>query len=96
MAKRDDPCIKVCRYDPAGLCLGCHRTKAEVKGWKRLDAPQRAAILTRIAPLMAGGGGAPKKLRKLDRKIAKLSRKLDRLRAERGELAGVGKADPTT
>jgi len=87
MSKHDDPCVKICRFTPAGLCLGCHRSKAEVKGWKRMEEGERQAILARIAPLMAVMGRPGKKQRKLDRKIAKLSAKLAKLRAERASLA---------
>lgn len=96
----DNPCIGLCRFGGDGACLGCHRTKAEVKGWKRLSDAAKAAINDRIAQ---GGqqavqadpteGKAPRKrLRKLDRKIGKLESKLAALRAERDRVAGVGPA----
>ena len=31
---RYTPCIKVCKYDDEGYCLGCSRTKEEVQGWR--------------------------------------------------------------
>ena len=32
------PCVSVCRLDEAsGLCVGCHRTLAEIGAWSRLD-----------------------------------------------------------
>ncbi|AWK85811.1 DUF1289 domain-containing protein [Azospirillum thermophilum] len=87
-----NPCIKLCRFDAAGTCLGCRRTRAEVKGWKRLPEDVRAAINDRIRT--AGVTGPPqrkrkdeaKRLRKLARKIAKLEAKLTALRAERDGL----------
>lgn len=91
----DNPCIGLCRFGGDGACLGCHRTKAEVKGWKRLSDAAKAAIMDRIAK----GGGPPaegkaprKRLRKLDRKIGKLESKLAALRAERDRVAGTGPA----
>jgi len=83
-----DPCVKVCKFDAAGLCRGCFRTRAEVRGWKRLPDDDRRAILARVRPLMdaAAGKGGGKRRRKLDKKIAKLEKKLEALRAERGAL----------
>ena len=100
----DNPCIGLCRFGGDGACLGCHRTKEEVKGWKRLSDAAKAAINDRIAQggRQAGRqavqadpaeGKAPRKrLRKLDRKIGKLESKLAALRAERDRVAGAGPA----
>lgn len=95
-AKMDsgNPCIGLCRFGGDGNCLGCHRTKAEVKGWKRLGNAAKAAINARIAANSRRGieaGPAEekvprKRLRKLDRKIGKLEAKLALLREERGQL----------
>lgn len=95
----DNPCIGLCRFGGDGACLGCHRTKAEVKGWKRLCDAAKAAINDRIANGSRQAqadpveGKAPRKrLRKLDRKIGKLESKLAALRAERDRMAGAGPA----
>lgn len=90
-----NPCIGLCRFGGQGACLGCHRTKAEVKGWKRLSDAAKAAINERIRQgmqaVVAANGKAPRKrLRKLDRKIDKLEAKLAALRAERDTMAGAG------
>ena len=79
-----NPCTKVCRFDAAGECLGCFRTKAEVKRWKHLPDEAKAAINQRIQ--VRGGTvtkGVAKRRKKLDKKIRKLEAKLDALRAER-------------
>lgn len=94
MAKRStgNPCNKVCAFDAAGLCRGCFRTRSEVRGWKHLSDAEKEAVNRRVRPLMAeasdrrGGKGKPKRLRKLDRKIAKLEKKLEALREERRAL----------
>ncbi|CAO3453292.1 DUF1289 domain-containing protein [Azospirillum largimobile] len=89
-----NPCIGLCRFGGQGACLGCHRTKAEVKGWKKLSDAAKAAINERIrqgmqAVAATAEGKAPRKrLRKLDRKIDKLEAKLAALRAERDAMAG--------
>lgn len=94
-----NPCIGLCRFGGQGACLGCHRTKAEVKGWKRLSDAAKAAVNERIrqgmqavtAAATATDVKAPRKrLRKLDRKIGKLETKLAALRAERDAMAGSG------
>ena len=55
-----DPCIKVCKY-PRDICIGCGRSKAEIKAWKKLDKPARRAVLAeadmRLLSLTAIGRG---------------------------------------
>lgn len=86
-----NPCIKVCRFDAAGRCLGCLRTRTEVKHWKRLPDATKAAINERVRALglgskKAGNKKAGKRLKTLDKKIGKLEAKLRALRAERAGL----------
>ena len=94
-----NPCIKVCRFDEAGQCIACLRTRTEVKQWKRLPDATKAAINERLraqggvvklktGKKKAGEKKAAKRLKKLDKKIRKLEAKLDALRAERFGLAG--------
>ncbi|MFI4933278.1 MAG: DUF1289 domain-containing protein [Caulobacterales bacterium] len=43
------PCIKVCVVDgESGLCMGCHRTLAEVAGWTRLTDALRETIMAEL------------------------------------------------
>jgi len=30
-----NPCIKICQFD-ADICVGCGRSKREIKAWKKL------------------------------------------------------------
>lgn len=91
-----NPCIKICRFSPEGICLGCHRSRSEVKGWKRLSREQRITINRRVRPLMmaaavdTGGRKRAKQLKTLDRKIAKLTARLDKARLKRAALMGGG------
>lgn len=52
------PCIKVCEFEQE-ICLGCGRSRAEIKGWKRLDKAERRALLAeadmRLLALAATG-----------------------------------------
>ncbi|TBU83798.1 DUF1289 domain-containing protein [Phytopseudomonas dryadis] len=39
-----DPCISVCKFTE-GICIGCGRSKAEIKNWKKLDKSERRALM---------------------------------------------------
>lgn len=39
-----NPCIKVCEFE-RDICLGCGRSRQEIKGWKRLDKSVRRVLL---------------------------------------------------
>lgn len=55
----DNPCVSLCELDDDGVCLGCGRTKQEIKSWKTLADEQRHDVNMR---LLATGR---KKVRKL-------------------------------
>lgn len=55
----DNPCVSLCELDGDGVCLGCGRTKQEIKCWKTLADEQRHDVNMR---LLATGR---KKVRKL-------------------------------
>jgi predicted Fe-S protein YdhL (DUF1289 family) len=40
------PCIDVCTFDgKTGLCIGCFRTRDEIRGWKKMTGHRRHQIL---------------------------------------------------
>ena len=40
------PCIGVCTLDfPTGACVGCGRTRSEIKNWPYLDGDAKRAAL---------------------------------------------------
>lgn len=42
----ESPCNGVCEMNPStGYCLGCFRTKEEIKGWDAASNAEREAIL---------------------------------------------------
>jgi uncharacterized protein len=44
------PCVKLCIVDgESGLCLGCHRTLAEVARWGALSEPERRTVMAELA-----------------------------------------------
>ncbi|MFK3969359.1 DUF1289 domain-containing protein [Pseudomonas sp. NPDC087358] len=53
-----DPCISLCKFDDA-ICLGCGRSKREIKSWKKMDKDEKRAVLAesamRLATLKAAG-----------------------------------------
>ena len=49
------PCVSVCRLDEAsGLCVGCHRTLAEIGAWARLDDDAKLQVWQAIEQRQAG------------------------------------------
>ena len=48
MTATKDPCIGVCKYTD-DICLGCGRTKREIKAWKKLDKDEKRAVLAESA-----------------------------------------------
>lgn len=58
--KRDEiqsPCVKLCVVHPEErICIGCHRSIAEISGWSRMTAEERAAVMAELpsrAPRLA-------------------------------------------
>jgi predicted Fe-S protein YdhL (DUF1289 family) len=48
--KAKSPCVDICKIDKSsGLCVGCLRTKSEIKLWKTLSKSERRAVIGRIA-----------------------------------------------
>jgi predicted Fe-S protein YdhL (DUF1289 family) len=46
MAAIESPCNKICTVDPMSrLCVGCGRSLAEIEGWIRFTAEERARIM---------------------------------------------------
>ena len=39
-----DPCISVCKFSN-NICLGCGRSKAEIKAWKKLDKGEQRLVM---------------------------------------------------
>ncbi|MCY0385702.1 DUF1289 domain-containing protein [Robbsia sp. Bb-Pol-6] len=44
------PCTNVCRLDveTRSHCIGCYRSRAEIKGWKTMDDAAKRAILATL------------------------------------------------
>ena len=48
MSSTKDPCIGVCKFTD-DICLGCGRTKREIKAWKKLDKDGKRTVLAESA-----------------------------------------------
>ena len=48
MRSTKDPCIGVCKFTD-DICLGCGRTKREIKAWKKLDKDAKRTVLAESA-----------------------------------------------
>lgn len=45
----DSPCVRICQIHPVhGICIGCHRTAAEIAGWPALAPEARRALLAEL------------------------------------------------
>ena len=43
-----DPCISLCKFTD-DICIGCGRSKREIKSWKKLDKDEKRAVLAEAA-----------------------------------------------
>lgn len=44
------PCIGVCMLDEDGLCMGCHRTTAEIARWLQMGDDERLHLMESVLP----------------------------------------------
>lgn len=62
MSSTQDPCISVCKFSD-DICVGCGRSKREIKAWKKLDKEDKRTVLAEAALrlLALGATGRRKK-----------------------------------
>lgn len=48
MSAAKDPCISLCKFSD-DICIGCGRSKREIKAWKKLDKAERRLVLAEAA-----------------------------------------------
>jgi predicted Fe-S protein YdhL (DUF1289 family) len=48
MSSTKDPCISVCKFSD-DICIGCGRTKREIRAWKKLDKDDKRIVLAESA-----------------------------------------------
>lgn len=39
-----NPCISLCKFNDE-ICIGCGRSKKEIKGWKKMGKDERKGVL---------------------------------------------------
>jgi predicted Fe-S protein YdhL (DUF1289 family) len=44
MGDTKDPCISICKFDDR-ICVGCGRSKDEIKGWKKMGKGEKREVL---------------------------------------------------
>jgi predicted Fe-S protein YdhL (DUF1289 family) len=53
-----NPCISLCKFDDE-ICIGCGRSKREIKSWKKMDKDEKRVVLVacaaRLIKLKASG-----------------------------------------
>jgi predicted Fe-S protein YdhL (DUF1289 family) len=42
------PCTKVCQIDLTGKCIGCKRTREQIKNWLRMTHEERFKIMQEL------------------------------------------------
>ncbi|MGU3308867.1 DUF1289 domain-containing protein [Pseudomonas sp. M5A4_2d] len=58
MSSTKDPCISICKFSD-DICVGCGRSKREIRAWKKLDKVDKRTVLAeaelRLLALAATG-----------------------------------------
>ena len=44
MSSTKDPCISICKFSD-DICVGCGRSKREIRAWKKLDKLDKRTVL---------------------------------------------------
>ncbi len=58
--KVDNPCVDLCKLKD-GICVGCGRSRDEIKRWKKLKNKKRKAVRQQAAERLANLGKANKR-----------------------------------
>lgn len=48
-ARVESPCIRRCTLDEDDICVGCHRSMAEIMAWQGMTDEERTQALARAA-----------------------------------------------
>jgi predicted Fe-S protein YdhL (DUF1289 family) len=63
MGDTKDPCISICKFDER-ICIGCGRSKDEIKAWKKMDKPHKREVLAEAEKRLKAMGGKTRKKKK--------------------------------
>ena len=53
MSSSKSPCTGLCKFTD-DICLGCGRSKKEIKAWKKLDKDERREVIDASKQRLAG------------------------------------------
>lgn len=45
----ESPCIKICKVDSNGICVGCYRSVEEISNWFKSTDAERQGIMESVA-----------------------------------------------
>lgn len=69
------PCTSVCKLSVVtGYCLGCWRTREEIKAWSAADTRERLTILAQLRERRRAAGVTNERDRRRGRRIRDVSR----------------------
>lgn len=60
MGDTKDPCISICKFDER-ICIGCGRSKEEIKGWKKMGKGKKREVLVEAERRLKEMGGIGRK-----------------------------------
>lgn len=58
-----NPCISLCKFDEE-ICLGCGRSKREIKSWKKMEKDEERSVLAESAQRLIKLKGAGRRKKK--------------------------------
>lgn len=58
-----NPCISLCKFDEE-ICLGCGRSKREIKSWKKMEKDEKRSVLAKSALRLIKLKGAGRRKKK--------------------------------
>lgn len=58
-----NPCISLCKFDEE-ICLGCGRSKREIKSWKKMEKDKKRSVLAESALRLIKLKGASRRKKK--------------------------------
>ncbi|KGF63031.1 MULTISPECIES: DUF1289 domain-containing protein [Pseudomonas] len=58
-----NPCISLCKFDEE-ICLGCGRSKREIKSWKKMEKDEKRSVLAESAQRLIKLKGAGRRKKK--------------------------------
>ncbi len=48
------PCVSICALDDEDVCVGCHRTGAEITAWGAMTTMQKQAVMKKVRERESG------------------------------------------